>query len=278
MNLPKVNVLIVIIIAVLIILGSYVYISTATQQCLQPPQSISKLQQIKQKGKLVVGTSADWPPYEYIAKNGSYAGFDIVIAKKIAEYLNVSLEIKDMKFAELIAAIQGGQIDMAIAGMAATSKREQVVDFSIPYLMAVAVIMVPQGSSIKTVNDLYGKKVGVQLGSIQEEWAKDNLEKTGKATVISYNLVYPDMIMALKRGDVDAIIINNLPAEAISKKDPSLISVGTVPGTVEYTAIALPKGASDFKLAVDTALEQLRQSGELDQIIQNEVNLWLFSS
>ncbi len=275
MNIPKINVLVVIAIIVLILAGSYVYVSTYSVKC---PTTPSKLQQIKERGKLIVGTSADWPPYEYIAKNGSYAGFDIVIAKKIAAYLNVSLEIKDMKFAELIAAIQGGQIDMAIAGMAATSKREQVVDFSIPYLMAVAVIMVPQGSSIKTVNDLYGKKIGVQLGTIQEDWAKDNLEKTGKATVISYNLVYPDMIMALKRGDIDAIIINNLPADAISRKDPSLIVVGTVPGTVEYTAIALPKGAADFKLAVDTVLEQLRKSGELDIIIQNEVNLWLFGS
>ncbi|MEM3714641.1 MAG: ABC transporter substrate-binding protein [Thermoprotei archaeon] len=275
MNVPKINILTVIVLLVLVIIGTYIYaMSTVSQQ----PKQVSKLEQIKQRGKLIVGTSADWPPYEYIAKNGSYAGFDIIIAKRIAEYLNVSLEIKDMKFAELIAAIQGGQIDMAIAGMAATAAREKVVDFSIPYLTAVAVIMVPQVSPIKTINDLYGKKVGVQLGSIQEEWAKDNLEKPGKATVISYNLVYPDMILALKRGDVDAIIINNLPADAISRKDPSLIVVGTVPGTMEYTAIALPKGASDFKLAVDTALEQLRDSGKLDQIISNEVSAWLFSS
>lgn len=275
MNLPKVNILVVAVLIVLVIIGTYIYTINTVAQA---PAQISKLQQIKQRGKLIVGTSADWPPYEYVAKNGSYAGFDIIIAKKIAQYLNVSLEIKDMKFAELIAAVQGGQIDMAIAGMAATAAREKVVDFSIPYLTAIAVIMVQQGSPIKTVNDLYGKKVGVQLGSIQEDWAKNNLEKTGKATVISYNLVYPDMIMALKRGDVDAIIINNLPAYAISKKDPSLIVAGEVPGTAEYTAIALPKGAADFKLAVDTALEQLRDSGELDQIISNEVNAWLFGS
>jgi len=233
----------------------------------------SLLEKIKKRGVLIVGTSADWPPFEYIDKSGNYAGIDIEIAKKIAEAIGVKLEIKDIKFDALIAALKGGEIDMIIADMTPTAEREKEVDFSKPYYSDVFVFVVLKSSNISSLEDLYGKTIGVQQGTIQEEWANEHLK--GKCTIKSYTKVYPDMVLVLERGDVDAILISKTVAEVLMAKDPELKIAFLVKGTEEYAAIAVPENAEDLKYVVNKVIEQLKSSGELDKIIQQEIVKWL---
>ncbi|RLE55605.1 MAG: amino acid ABC transporter substrate-binding protein [Thermoprotei archaeon] len=234
----------------------------------------SRLELIKQRGKLIVGTSADWPPFEYV-EAGKYCGIDIRIAEEIAKELGVELEVKDMKFAALVEALRKGMVDMVIADMSITAEREKVVDFSIPYYMGCSVVVVLKGSGIRSVEDLYGKVIGVQLGTVQEEWAKEVLEKAGKATVKSYDRVYPEMVMALKRGDVDAIVIGNIFAEVLCRKFPELEIAFVVPGSEKFTAIALPPGDEEFKYFINKVLEKLRTTGKLNEIFDEEISKWL---
>ncbi|MEM4516391.1 MAG: ABC transporter substrate-binding protein [Thermofilum sp.] len=234
----------------------------------------SYVEKIKSRGKLILGTSADWPPFEYVDAKGQYAGIDIEIAKRIAAELGVQLEVKDMKFAALIEALKKGDIDIILADMTPTAEREKEVDFSLPYYYSKGYAVVTlKTSAISSGADLLGKRIGVQLGTIQEDWAKENLE--GKATVISYNRVYPEMVMVLKRGDIDAIIIGDTIASALITKDPDLKIATYVGQPTIGAAVAVPQGAEDLKYVVNRVIERLIETGEISAIFQQETLKWL---
>ncbi|MEM0257608.1 MAG: ABC transporter substrate-binding protein [Thermofilum sp.] len=234
----------------------------------------SYVEKIKSRGKLILGTSADWPPFEYVDAKGQYAGIDIEIAKRIAAELGVQLEVKDMKFAALIEALKKGDIDIILADMTPTAEREKEVDFSLPYYYSKGYAVVTlKTSAISSGADLLGKRIGVQLGTIQEDWAKENLE--GKATVISYNRVYPEMVMVLKRGDIDAIIIGDTIASALVTKDPDLKIATYVGQPTIGAAVAVPQGAEDLKYVVNRVIERLIETGEISAIFQQETLKWL---
>jgi len=243
---------------------------------LEEKLSPKYVEKIKARGKLIVGTSADWPPFEYGDKEGNFAGIDIEIAKKIAEALGVELEIKDMKFAALIEALRNGQIDMILADMTPTAEREQLVDFSIPYYFSkgnAVVTTKDRLSEFREVDDLKGKNIGVQLGTIQEEWAKENLGD--KANIISYDRVYPEMVMALKRGDIDVMVVGDIIASVIIEKDPDLAIAFYAGGTRIGAAVAVPQGAEDLKYVVNSVLEKMLETGEMEQIFKEEIAKWL---
>ncbi|MEM2597263.1 MAG: ABC transporter substrate-binding protein [Thermofilum sp.] len=234
----------------------------------------SYVEKIKSRGKLILGTSADWPPFEYVDAKGQYAGIDIEIAKRIAAELGVQLEVKDMKFAALIEALKKGDIDIILADMTPTAEREKEVDFSLPYYYSKGYAVVTlKTSAISSGADLLGKRIGVQLGTIQEEWASENLK--GKATVTSYNRVYPEMVMVLKRGDIDAIIIGDTIASALVVKDPDLKIATYVGQPTIGAAVAVPQGAEDLKHVVNRVIERLIETGEINSIFQQETLKWL---
>lgn len=271
-TLNKIAIIAVFVIALLIGAGiGYLFGHTSSTT------QTSYIDKIKARGKLIVGTSADWPPFEYVDKNGNFAGIDIEIAKRIAQSLGVQLEIKDMQFSALIEAVKNGDVDLVLADMTPTSEREKVVDFSFPYYFASkGVVVVLKNSTISKLEDLYGKKVGVQLGTIQEDYANQYL--SGKAEIKTYDKVYPDMVMVLQRGDVDAIIIGEKIANALVIKNPGLKTAFIVGKPTAGAAVAMPKGASDLKIAVDKVIEDLINSGEMDQIFLNETLKWLGGS
>ncbi len=234
------------------------------------------VEKIKERGYIILGTSADWPPFEYIDKQGNYVGIDIEIAKKIAEKLGVKLVVKDMKFAALIQSLQDGKIDMILADMTPTPDREKVVDFSIPYYFSKGnAVVVLKSSNIQSLEDLKGKKVGVQLGTIQEDWAKEHLKDI--AQIASYDKVYPDMVMVLKRGDVAAIIVSDMVGEVLLKKDPDLKIAFYAGGSGVGGAVAVPQCAEDLKYVVNSVIYEMLQNGQMKQIFQQEIDKWLSS-
>ncbi len=241
---------------------------------LKAKLSFNYVETIKSRGKLIVGTSADWPPFEYIGKDGKFAGIDIEIAKRIAQELGVELEIKDMKFAALIEALKNGQVDIIIADITPTAEREQQIDFSIPYYFSKGyAVLTVKDKNLNSIEDLYGKKIGVQLGTIQQDWAEENLKD--KAEIITYNKVYPDMIFVLKRGDVDAIIVGDLIADVLIKKDPELKIAFYAGAATVGGAVGLPEDAEDLKYVVNMVIESLLEKGEMKKIFDSEIDKWL---
>lgn len=164
--------------------------------------SNDKVAKIKESGKLVVGLSADYAPYEFhIMKDGKdqIVGLDIDIAKEVAKNLGVDLEIKEMEFGAIIQSVKNGMIDMGISGITPDEKRKEAVDFSDIYYEAEQGILINKDNkeSIKGIGDLKGKKVGAQMGSIQAEIAKGIEEKETLIKIIELRKSQRDIILTL---------------------------------------------------------------------------------
>jgi polar amino acid transport system substrate-binding protein len=240
---------------------------TTTQQAC--PTSVDA---VKKRGKLVVGTSADWPPYEYV-ENGKVVGIDIDIARRIAERLGVSLEVRDMKFSALIEAVKRGDVDIVIADMSITPDRERQVLFSIPYEADSSVVIARRGSQIKSVEDLKGRAVGVQVGTVEEEWAEKTLGNYSK--IVRYDKVYPYMVEALRKGDLDAIVVGGVVGKAIVSRFPEFEPIYSL--GVHYSAVAMPLCAYDLKIEVDAVIYDMLQTGEMERLISAWIEKWLYS-
>ena len=137
------------------------------------------LQTLK-KGTLVVGTNATFKPFEYVdEKANKIVGFDIDLIRKIAENLNLNLEVKDMAFDALMPSV-GSKIDLAIAAITKNLEREQVVDFSKPYNQSKPVVLVKKKVKLENLDDLVNLKLSVQIGTTSHELVEAALKKSGK--------------------------------------------------------------------------------------------------
>lgn len=230
----------------------------------------SALQAIKSKGKLVVGTSADYPPYEFhkeVDGKDQIVGFDIEIAKQFAKDLGVELEIKDMAFDGLLVALQSDKVDMIFAGMTPTDERKKNVDFSDIYYTATHRFILRSGeeTSITKMEDLKGKKIGVQKGSIQEGIAKDNFDA---ADIKSLDKI-TDLVLDLKNNKVDAVLAE-LPVAQINVEKNQGIAIADkleVKDPEGGCAIAVKKGASDLQAEINKTLKTLKDEKKIDQFV-----------
>lgn len=233
------------------------------------------LERIKSSGKLVLGTSADYPPYEFIkVVNGKseIVGFDVEIAKEIAKDLGVKLEIKDMKFDGLLAALDTKNVDVIIAGMTPTEERKKNVDFSNIYYKAEQAIMVraEDKDMYKTLQDLTGKKIGVQKGTTQEQIAKDEITD---AKLTSLGKI-PDLVLQLENKMVDALVVEKPVAMSFaSKKSTIIISNAQVANNEKGSAIAIKKGNEDFVELVNKTLERLNNEKAIDKFVVDANNM-----
>lgn len=221
---------------------------------------------VKTDGVLKMGTNAAFPPYEF--KEGEkFVGIDVEIAKAIAEKLGKELEIVDMEFDSIIPAVNGGEVDMGIAGMTVTDERLEQVEFSSSYATGVQVVIVTENSSITSIDDLAGKKIGTQLGTTGDIYSKDDY---GAENVTSYGKG-ADAVIALMGGDVDAVIIDNEPAKAFVAQNAGLKILETEYAVEDY-AIAIAKGNTELLDQVNTALKELVKDGTIDAIIEKYIS------
>lgn len=232
----------------------------------------SKIQEIKDKGVLTLGTSANYPPYEFhknIDGKDTIIGFDIEIAKEIAKELGVKLEITDMKFESLVASLQTGTVDMVIAGMNPTDERQKSVDFSNIYYTAEHGIIILNKDKDKYINkdSLKGKTIGAQKGTIQETLAKEQISEVkfkGLNTV-------SDLIMDMRVGNVDAVVCELPVAEYNVKKNNDLHVITDTGFKVDEnekgSAIAMPKGSGDLVELVNKVIKRLADEGKINKFI-----------
>lgn len=224
-----------------------------------------------EKGKLIMSTNAEFPPYEMTDDNGSYVGIDIEIAKAIADKLGLELVIDDMGFVAALEAAQQGSSDMVMAGVTVSPDRQAVMDFSDSYATGVQVVIVPEDSDITSPDDLDGKKIGTQLGTTGYIYASDTPENGGygEANVIGYNNGIT-AIQALQNGQVDCVIIDNAPAQEFVKTNKGLKILETEWLTEDY-AIGFAKGNTELKDAVNKALAELIADGTVQKIIDKYI-------
>lgn len=225
-------------------------------------------EKIKKRGELRVGLSADYAPYEFehnVNGKTQYAGIDIELAKKIAKDNNLKLKIVNMQFDSLLGAIKTGKIDLIISGMTPTPEREKEVDFSNPYMTVTQKMIIKKANEdkLKTLDDFTNKRIGVQKQTQQETIAN---EEINNAQVQSLTRV-PEVIMSLKSGKVDGMVIEGPVAEAYLKQNPDLKFANGVKFKEgeKQTAIALPKHSPTLMKQLNSTIKEVKDKNLVDK-------------
>ena len=218
-------------------------------------------------GTLVMVTNAEFPPYVY-HDGGEIVGIDVEICDAIAAKLGKTMEIEDVAFDSLIPEVVSGKADIGAGGITVTEDRKKNVDFSDVYTTASQVIIVKDGSDIAGPDDLKGKAIGVQLGTTGDLYASD-YEKDG-STVERYGKGF-EAVQALLQGKIDAVVIDEEPAKVFVTENEG-ISILDEPLTVEDYAYVVKKGNTELVDQVNKALNELKESGELQSIIDKYIS------
>ncbi len=220
-------------------------------------EEVDLLSKIKKEGKLKVGMSVDYAPYEFfIMENGEKktVGLDISLVSEIAKDLGVEYEIQEMEFSTICDATRNGIIDLGVSGLSVNEERKEVIDFSNIYFQAEQGILINKNNSetIKSIDDLKGKKVGAQNGSTQATLIQD---------LIAGNL--DAVIVELPVADIQAIVHEEL---AVAKEKINDTSGGG-------SAIALQKGQATLLEAVNKTLERLESEGKIQEFYKEAIKL-----
>lgn len=203
-------------------------------------EAADKLDAVKESGKLVVAMSADYPPFEFHStKDGAdkIAGVDADLANAVAKEIGVDVEFKEMTFDGLVGALKADKVDMVISGMSPSPERKKNVDFSDVYYTGKNVLIVREGEEDKITSEdqVKSMKVAAQKGSIQETYAN----KIGCTGLKSLESV-PDLMMELKNGNVDAVIVNDTVG---------LININQIDG-IALSSFNLPEGDAEESMAI----------------------------
>lgn len=245
---------------------------------VQAAQTDQYLQNIKKKGYITVGLSADYPPYEFhktINGQDKIVGFDIDVAKKIAKDMGVKLKIDEMQFDGLLGALKTGKIDMIISGMSKTPERAKEVTFSDTYLAAKQKILIRKADvdKYKTTMDFNNVNVGAQKQTTQEELAKTQLDGSKVTSLAKFT----DLVLQLENKKIDAIVAEGPVGQAYVDQNKSLTMIN--PGftnSIKNTAVALPKNAPALTAQVNKSISEIK-SQKLMPKYQKAANKLMFS-
>lgn len=253
----------------LLISSAMVYINPAAYA-----EQDQKWEKIKERGELRVGLSADYAPMEFehtVNGKTEYAGVDIDLAKKIAKDNNLKLKIVNMSFDSLLGALKTGKIDIIISGMTSTPERKKQVDFSDSYMMTKNIMLVKKDkvNDYKDIKDFNNKKVGAQKGTEQEKIAQTEIEN---ASITSLSRL-PDVILALKSGKVEGVVVEKPVAEAYLKQNPKL-GIFNVKFNEEEkdTVIAVPKDSPKLLSQINKTIKEVKDKGLIDKYMTNAAN------
>ena len=216
------------------------------------------------ENKIIVGTSADYPPFEYV-ENGIIVGFDIELITTLLENLGYTVEVQDIGFDSLVPSLKNGKIDVIAAAMTITPEREEEIDFSDSYYNSDQSILLLADSDfiIDEDDDLSNLTIGAQTGTTGEKWVLDNLINIENATMTDDQLkrydTYTLAILDLDNGNIDAVILDNPVAESFAKDENRKVEY--VIQTDEYFGFGVSKGNIEL---VDGLNEQLELYMESD--------------
>ncbi|WP_053956526.1 transporter substrate-binding domain-containing protein [Inediibacterium massiliense] len=233
----------------------------------QEPQNVNLLDQIKNSGKMKVGLMGTYPPYNFLNKNNEVDGFDADIAKEIAKRIGVEAEFITTDWSSMVAGLEKGKFDIVVSQMTITDERKQTMDFSKPYIKnTVNVIVRSDNNTINSVEDFKNKKIGVGLGTNDEQYLRDDvMPKVGNFEIITYNDVITSL-MDLNTGRIDATINNIFAIKPEVEKNNIHIKTVGKPLKEDFAGMAIRKENPEFLKAVDQALEDMKNDGTYKKI------------
>lgn len=220
------------------------------------------LASVKEKGKITMAMSGQYPPFNFVDDKNTLTGFDVEIGNEVAKRIGVAGEPLTTAWDGIIAGLLAKKYELICGSMAITPERLKAIDFSAPYYRSGAQLFVKKDSSVKSVADLKGKKVGVTLGTTYEQWVRDNIVD---ADIRTYKGV-PDMILEVSTGRIDGFISDKIVgALAIKDKDAQIALAGDLLYE-EKMGIAMRQGNSDLKQSIDSALQAMLDDGTYHDI------------
>ncbi len=222
-----------------------------------------------QEGKLIWATNAAFEPYEYM-EGDTVVGIDAEIADAIASRLGLEAQVENMEFDAIIPAVTSGKADIGIAGMTVSEERLLNVNFSDPYVEAGQAIIVKEDSDIQSVEDLNGKVIGVQRGTTGDEYVSDEANGVGAASIERYSNG-PDAVQSLLTDKIDAVVIDNEPAKKLVENSEGLVKLDENLTSEQY-AIAVAKDNTELLDAINEALNEMQENGELQAILDKYLN------
>ncbi len=251
-----------------------IVLALALMMLLPLAASANKLDDIKAAGKLIVGASAGFPPFEFwytdpATGKESLEGFEMKFAQGLAEHLGVEFVLADQAFSGLITELRAGTIDVIISGMSMKPERLEVVDFSTPYFNGKQVMLVKTADldTYKTPESMDGKKLGVQTGALQVDLAAQQFPKAEAMQLDNISV----LVMELKMGNIDGVILADSVAASFAAVFPE-VAISEIP--VEYSsagvgaAIAKGDGNAAFLAAINDYIALVKGDGTFDKWVE----------
>lgn len=236
------------------------------------------LQQIKERGKMIVATASGYPPYEFVdvsQGDKTVIGVDMELAKAIADKIGVTLEIQDMNFQSVLASLASGKVDIAISGINPTDERRKTVDFSDIYLPTEQMMLIRKEDAAKyqKLEDFYGKNIAVQKSTTQEHIANEEIKD---AQIVALAHV-PEAVLELKHGKADGVVVEGICGKQyLIYNDDLMFAEGVhFQNGIKNSAAALQKGNEDFLAIVNEVIKENTDNGNFkkweEEYIQKSV-------
>lgn len=223
----------------------------------------------QEKRTLMVGTNAEYAPFDYLDENGNITGFDIDLIEAIAKSQDIEIVWRDLPFDSLIGSMEAGDLDVIAAAIGPTSERKKSVDFSDVYYTGSQSIICKKGNDIKTFKDLTGLKVAVLEGSTADLIASGENQDYGivaDAQVVRFKNA-SSAVMELLNGGVDATLIDSIMAENFCRQTEGLMQT-VVKGTENDSVFCVQKGNSEMLKIINAGLAEIRENGTYDEIYE----------
>ena len=250
--------------------------ATEAQAEEQPAAEASTLlEQIKAKGKLVVGTEAQYAPYEFKDLDANFVGCDMWLAQQIADSLGVELEIVDMSFAGIIPAVQSGQVDLGIAAFTNTPERAEEIDFSDLYETSAQLLIVKTGNAdtYSTKEALAGQKVGAQKGTIQSQLIQSALPDSELFELEKY----PALALEVQNGNIAGLVVDHAVGESLVANSNGELEVSNFEFSAEEASfgksVVIAKGNEDLVAAVNEVVNKVTSDGSYQAAYDEAVAL-----
>lgn len=219
--------------------------------------------------KVVVGTNAEYAPFEYRDSDGNLTGFDYELLQEIAKTQDLELSWSDLPFDSLIGSMEAGDIQIIAAAIGPTEERARSVEFSDVYYTGSQSIVYGTGKEISRFEDLKGKKIAVLEGSVSDLIVSGENTDYGiveGAEVVRFKTA-SNAVMELKNQSADAVVIDTIMAEIYCRQTEG-ISYKEVPGTQEDTVFCIQKGNAKLKEAINNGLDEVRKNGTYDKLYE----------
>ena len=250
--------------------------STPAEETPAEPAAVaSLLEKVKTSGKLVVGTEAQYAPYEFKDLNANFAGCDMWLAQQIADSLGVELEVVDMAFDGIIPAVQSGQVDLGIAAFTNTPERAEEIDFSDLYETSAQLLIVKAGNAdtYSTKESLVGLKVGAQKGTIQSQLIQSALPESELFELEKY----PALALEVQNGNIAGLVVDQAVGEALVASSNGALEVSNFTFTAEEASfgksVVIAKGNEDLVAVVNEVINKVTADGSYQKAYDEAVEL-----